>query len=459
MKEETKSIYLNNLGIKIGSVLLAMIIWMIIINIDDPYKTRTFSVDVETINESALQSVNKVYEVIDGKTANVKVRGKKSVVDKLEASDIKATADLSDLSAVNAVAIKPSLMVNVSSEVTLECDQVLKVSLEDKASKQVKINVITEGNPQKGYSIGECIAKPNMIEVSGGESAIKQIHSVNVYLNVSNVSDDFSKKLIPAAYDSDGNKVTSSTLSFSCDTVRVMASVLENKKIPVKVKIIGKPAEGYRYVKTNCLPKEVEIAGRPRMLSHINAIMIPIDISGMNSDSKKLEQDIMVSDYLPENVTVLDDYSTVSIKVVIEQLFKKKIQIAVGDITYGGLESGYEVIPESDLSSIYVVVTGTASELKKLNTKTINPYINCRGLDEGTYSIRLQCDVGEECDIIRQPKVKVHIKKKISSKQDEDNKVETTSKPKVTSKPTPQPTQESTDTNDDNDDNEANQEN
>ena len=76
---------------------------------------------------------------------------------------------------------------------TLECDQVLKVSLEDRASKQVKINVSTEGNPQKGYSIGECIAKPNMIEVSGGESAINQIKTVNVYLNVSNVSDDFTE--------------------------------------------------------------------------------------------------------------------------------------------------------------------------------------------------------------------------------------------------------------------------
>ena len=460
MKEETKSIYLKNLGIKIVSVLLAMIIWMIIINIDDPYKTRTFSVNVETINESALQSVNKVYEVIDGNTANVKVRGKKSVVDKLEASDIKATADLSDLSAVNAVAIKPSLMVNVSSEVTLECDQVLKVSLEDRASKQVKINVITEGNPQKGYSIGECIAKPNMIEVSGGESAINQIKTVNVYLNVSNVSDDFTKRLTPAAYDSDGNKITSSTLTFSYDTVKVSASVLEIKKVPVKVKIIGKPAEGYRYIETNCLPKEVEIAGRPRVLSNISAILIPVEISGMNSDSRKLEQDIMVSDYLPENVTVLDEYSTVSIKIVIEQLFKKKIQIALSDITFGGLEDGYEAIPESDLSNIYIMVAGTASELKKLNTKTVNPYINCRGLDDGTYLIRLQCDVGDECEIISQPKVKVRIKKKSSdNKNDEENKVSATGKPKATSKPTLQPTQESTDTGDDDNDSGADEEN
>ena len=58
MKEETKRIYLNNIGIKIGSVFFALLIWMIIINIDDPYKTRTFSVNVETINESALQSVS-----------------------------------------------------------------------------------------------------------------------------------------------------------------------------------------------------------------------------------------------------------------------------------------------------------------------------------------------------------------------------------------------------------------
>ena len=64
--------------LKIGSVFFALLIWMIIINIDDPYKIRTFSVNVETTHESALQSVNKVYEVIDGSTASVKVRGKKS---------------------------------------------------------------------------------------------------------------------------------------------------------------------------------------------------------------------------------------------------------------------------------------------------------------------------------------------------------------------------------------------
>lgn len=57
---------------------------------------------------------------------------------------------------------------------------------------------------------------------------------------------------------------------------------------------------------------------------------------------------------------MLDESATVSIKIVIEQLYKKKIQIAANDIAYSGLDDDYEVIPASDLSNVYVVVTGIA---------------------------------------------------------------------------------------------------
>ena len=150
----------------------------------------------------------------------------------------------------------------------------------------------------------------------------------------------------------------------------------------------------------------------------------------MNTDSRRLEQDILISDYLPENITVLDESATVSIKIVIEQLYKKKIQIAANDIAYSGLDDDYEVIPASDLSNVYVVVTGIASDLRNLNTKTISPYINCKGLGEGTYAMRLRCDVGEECEVLEYPKIKIMIRKKKS------DKTESTPKPEATKKPT-----------------------
>ena len=278
-----RKFFVNNAGMKLISVIIAIIVWAVIINIDDPYKTRSFTVEVETINENALNSVNKVYEVIEGSTAVVKVKGKKSVVDRLGASDIRATADLADLSAVNAVAIQPSLRKILSSDVFLECTQVLRVSLENRESKQVKVNVIASGEPAEGYTLGECTAKPNMIEVAGGESAVSQIASVRVFLNVNGATEDFAKKLVPVAYDEDGNKVESSTLSFSNSIIRVFAQILEDKAVPVKVKITGEPASGYEYVTTDCLPEKVEIAGTSRRLSRISSVIIPVDISGMTT--------------------------------------------------------------------------------------------------------------------------------------------------------------------------------
>ncbi len=457
--EKIKGIFVNNKGIKICSILLAIIVWVVIINIDDPYKSRTFSVDVEVINENALKSVNKVYEVIEGSTANVKVKGKKSVVDKLEASDILATADLSDLSSVNAVVIVPTLKKHVSSEVTLECNQVLKVSLENRASKQVKVDVVTNGAPLGGYTIGYCTAKPNMVEVSGGKSTVQRIESVKVFLNVNGATEDFSKRLMPVAYDANDNKVESNTLSFSEPTVLVTAEILEEKTIPVKVKVTGEPASGYQYAGTDCLPSEIKIAGTAKKLDKISEVTVAVDISGMTSSSHRVEQDLNISDYLPDGVTPLEEYQTVSIKIKIEQLTTKNIEINPSMLSFQNLGNNLvaEIIDYSNVLSIKI--QGLSSALDKLTASSAAFGINCDGLSEGVYRLPVFIsNLDESCSIIDAPKVKVKIyKRKVT-------KIENTSKPKdseatkepvvteTTSAPTEEPQDDDTAKDDENND-------
>ena len=91
-----KKVLFHNLSIKILSFLGALLVWLFIVNIDDPYKTKSYMVHVDLTNEDALRSVHKVYEIVEGGTATVRVRGRRSVVDNLDASGIKATADLSE---------------------------------------------------------------------------------------------------------------------------------------------------------------------------------------------------------------------------------------------------------------------------------------------------------------------------------------------------------------------------
>lgn len=406
MTEKKKKSFLHdfllpNLGIKILSLMGAIVVWLMIINIDDPYKTKVFQVQVETINENALASVNKVFEITSGEIASVRVNGKRSIVDKLDSTDIQAIADLSNLSSVNAVTIEPSLRKKVSSEVSLECSDVLKVSLEDMASKQLKITVVAEGTPADGYSIGSCTAKPNMIQVTGGESVISRITAVKVFLNVDSVSEDFSSRLEPVAYDANDQKVTSSTLSYSDTNIKVRAKVLETKTIPVRVEITGEPAEGYEYVETECLPTEIEVAGTKRKLDAISELVIPIDITGMTTSSNGLEQTINTIDYLKtDGIIVSEEYETISIKISLEAKITRQIDIMLENIQFRNL--GRDLIAEipGEQRTISVTLAGRPSELNALSPSALVAYVDCENKTEGSYQLALQMDLSKNCSMV-----------------------------------------------------------
>ena len=59
LKQLMKDVVLHNIGIKVLSLIGALFVWLIIINIDDPYKTKVFQVPVETINELSLIHISE----------------------------------------------------------------------------------------------------------------------------------------------------------------------------------------------------------------------------------------------------------------------------------------------------------------------------------------------------------------------------------------------------------------
>lgn len=411
------NVLLPNFGIKILSLVGAILVWLVIININDPYRTKTFQVSVETINENVLTSVNKVFEITSGEIASVRVSGKRSVIDKLDATDIRATADLSHLSSVNAVTIKPSLRKKLSSDVSLECSDVLKVSLENMATKQLKITVVTEGTAADGYSVGECTAKPNIIRVSGGESTIRQIETVKVFLNIDGVSEDFNSRLEPVAFDDNDKAVTSSTLSFSDTKIRVRARILENKTVPVRIDITGTPAVGYEYVETECLPTEIEVAGSAKRLASISEVKIPIDIGGLTDSSSALEQTINIHDYLKiDGITVPEEYETISVKITIERKLTRQVEVLFQDIQFKNLDKNMVAGIEEVGKSILLTLSGRESVIKDLQESSLIAYIDCENREEGTYPLLVQMDLKDNCEILDPPKLHVKISKESDHK-------------------------------------------
>lgn len=74
-----------NLGLKILAVLISVVIWFIVVNINDPVDKTVFrNVPVEILNADVITNEGKVYEVLDGSdTIDVTVLAKRSILDAL----------------------------------------------------------------------------------------------------------------------------------------------------------------------------------------------------------------------------------------------------------------------------------------------------------------------------------------------------------------------------------------
>ena len=86
----------HNLNLKVLAVLFSIIIWIIVVNIDDPVKSVQFNdVQVTVTNESVLTDENLVYDIKeDQRTVDVTVSGRRSVIEDISKDNINVIADL-----------------------------------------------------------------------------------------------------------------------------------------------------------------------------------------------------------------------------------------------------------------------------------------------------------------------------------------------------------------------------
>lgn len=90
---------MNNIGLKILAFFAALLLWLIVVNIDNPVIDKTFSnIPVTVTNEEVLTADPKnpqTYQIVDGtQTVSVTVVGKRKLLNEIKAEDILATADM-----------------------------------------------------------------------------------------------------------------------------------------------------------------------------------------------------------------------------------------------------------------------------------------------------------------------------------------------------------------------------
>ena len=337
----------NNLGLKLISVAVSFILWLVVVSIDDPVITRTYSgIEVEVLNADAITSQGKVYEVLDGSNLiSVSLSAKRSVLEKMSRDYIKATADLKEMTILNSVSIdvrttRYSDMISSISPLTKN----LKVEVEDLEKKQLSINVETVGNPAKGYVVGSNSPSVNITSVSGPKSAVSKLARAVATVDVSGAVSDIRASAKVVLYDGNGDVVTNSALTVGVTDILVDIDILETKEIPVSVAISGTPDDGYAATgKISVSPETILVAGSGSAYKNLEGITIPAEDVSVNGASEDVSYTFDINDYLPAGIRLAtEDYDgTVEVTVYIGRLENSVVDVPTGNITIENVPEGY----------------------------------------------------------------------------------------------------------------------
>ncbi|MGN1187764.1 MAG: YbbR-like domain-containing protein, partial [Lachnospiraceae bacterium] len=146
----------NNIGLKILALLIAVLVWWVVMNIDDPLVKKTISgIPVELRNDQELTDKGYIYEVDSGSIITITVWAPDSVAKDLKASDFAAYADLSQLnpltdSANIEIECIKSDVKNDIKEINSKT-QVVKLSIDNKQSADIAVTIDISGTPADGY--------------------------------------------------------------------------------------------------------------------------------------------------------------------------------------------------------------------------------------------------------------------------------------------------------------------
>jgi len=370
----------NNWGLKLGSLIFAFFLWIIVTNMNDPVMAyRINNVKVRLANTDVITDAGETYVILDDTDIinTVTITAPRSVIDSLSEDNVVAVADFAKNLDREAGTVDIELNTNkyAANLQSIEGDvKKVKLDIEALKSKTLALSTTTSGTVNEGYMIGDVSAAQNQVRISGPESVISQIVKAEVDVAVTGFTQDIITDADIRLLDADGQIVEASSITTNIRTVKVNVEILETKEVGISFSTMGVPAEGYMatgIVKSN--PSTILVAGKASVLKDLEVITVDasaLNITGQTGDMMSL---IDIRQYLPSGVILADSTSdgNVSATAYIEKTVKRKVVLSASDIKLTNIPEGYTVEIVDPENEYEVTLDGLSKTLNEIDPKSI----------------------------------------------------------------------------------------
>ena len=397
----------DNIPLKIMSVAVAVVVWLIVVNIDNPVGTNYYTLNnVELINKEYVESSDTIGKMCmpeqSQDSIRVAITTTKKIRDRIKVSDISAVADLQQAVSLDTNPVMVPITVTcsvpgVSANDIKVTPQNLSVNLDEKETQEFVVNVSRgDTKPGKDYEVGSLTANPEKVRITGPKTLINKIDKVNAAIDLDGNTQDFSQDVNLTIIDKNQEPLSDSEMNSlrieNNAKVVVTARLWKIRQgVGISAGYVGTPADGYQVGSVKTVPDTISVAGSTEGLESLaqndNVITIPADSIDISGESKDVEKKINLSNLLPDNVKLTSDSSEdVWVTVSILPVGSREFDIPTKNVEVKNKPDDLQVTFET--AQIAVRIKSDENDMDDLNAqKDIKASIDLNGKEEGNYEV------------------------------------------------------------------------
>lgn len=374
----------NNITIKVFALLIAILLWNIVMNKENPELPREIrNIPVTYSNTSNLDRLGLVIMEPKEITANVKVKGRINDMSDFSAKNIVVKIDLSGYSEGQVrVPVTVSLINQKSSIAVTDWEPKEVLFTFDKViTKDIPIDIQVEGQLAENYLLGDVTSKSQFISIRGPRTWVNEVNRVVSSVDINGITEDAVRTRPVQILDGQGNEVLG--VDKIPSVIDINVSVLKTNAIPIELITENELPENFTITNIEISPRTVSIKSKGN-ISKIEKINTkPIDINSLlEQTSMEVELD------LPEGVELLNPREKTIITYTIEETIVKDFNILIKDVVLKNLDSTMSIEPLDLEKQLTVSLKGIKSVIDLISLENLVVEIDLLGLEEGTHSVQ-----------------------------------------------------------------------
>ena len=370
---------LNEVGSIILALVLALIVWTVAINEENPLIRGPWSepIPIEILNQpdGTLIVGEMVTEV------RLTLRAPQRSWEDLRRESFRAWVDLSSAEiGMNQMEVHVECS-DKNVEIVERHPSTITVRLERLKQIVLPVRVDILDSPPFGFEIknDEVTVSPEQVTVSGPEQLVDQVAQVVADVYLRGASETIERKTSIYARNSAGETLN---VTLKPNTVSVKVPIVQRRgfrNLSVRVVWAGQPALGYRISNVSVDPTIVMAIGDPAIIEELPGYLetVPVKVDGATNDV--VERVALV---LPEGVSII---GTQSVQVTISVTPIQSSLTVQRRVVSQGLSLDLMAVPSPDM--VDVILSGPLPKLDALRPEDVQVIVNLFGLDVGSYQV------------------------------------------------------------------------